>query len=171
MCTVMADLKGAPAVHFDFPLQSFSLYITFKRRIAAVGEPIPGGLVNGISVSDCVLQARRHQPLYHCVLYCSVYSMTVYCRQDDSSLSIRCVPKSVHIDSRKVPGLPLFLPHAFFQILCSLLLRPSFSLSFFLLHSFFCHYSKKIPSFFLPSSCLMPPAFFPLSPASHHLHT
>ena len=37
----MGDLKGAPAVHFNFPLQSFSLYITFKKRIAAAGEPIP----------------------------------------------------------------------------------------------------------------------------------
>jgi hypothetical protein len=35
------DLKGAPAVHFNFPLPSFSLYITFKTGIAAAGEPIP----------------------------------------------------------------------------------------------------------------------------------
>ena len=39
--TVLGDLKGDPAVHFDVPLQSFSLYITFKSRIAAVGEPNP----------------------------------------------------------------------------------------------------------------------------------
>ena len=37
----MGDLKGAPAVHFIFPLLSFSLYMTFKRGIAASGEPIP----------------------------------------------------------------------------------------------------------------------------------
>ena len=39
-CTVIQDLKGAPAVHFNFPLQSFSLYFTFKNGIAASGEPI-----------------------------------------------------------------------------------------------------------------------------------
>ena len=37
----MGDLKEAPAVHFNFILQSFSLYITFKRGIAPAGEPIP----------------------------------------------------------------------------------------------------------------------------------
>ena len=37
----MGDLKGAPAVHFHFPLQSFSLYITFKSGIATAREPIP----------------------------------------------------------------------------------------------------------------------------------
>ena len=37
----MGDLKGAPTVHFNFPLQSFSLYTTFKKGIAAAGEPIP----------------------------------------------------------------------------------------------------------------------------------
>ena len=26
----MVDLKGAPAIQFDFPLQRFSRYITFK---------------------------------------------------------------------------------------------------------------------------------------------
>ena len=38
---VMGDLKGTPAVHFNFPLQSYSLYTTFKSGIAASGEPIP----------------------------------------------------------------------------------------------------------------------------------
>ena len=38
---VMADLKGAPAVHFNLPLLSFYLYTTFKTGIAAAGEPIP----------------------------------------------------------------------------------------------------------------------------------
>ena len=43
----MGDLKGAPAVHINFPLQSFSLYITFKRGIAAaVSLQNKGGLVN-----------------------------------------------------------------------------------------------------------------------------
>ena len=46
----MGDLKGAPAVHFNFPLLlNFSLYTTFK-----LGLPLPvslflrnrGGLVN-----------------------------------------------------------------------------------------------------------------------------
>ena len=41
MCTVMGDLKEAPAVHFNFHLQSFSLYTTFKSGIAAAGEHIP----------------------------------------------------------------------------------------------------------------------------------
>jgi hypothetical protein len=41
-CTVMGDLKGAPAVHFNFPLHSFSLYLTFKSGIGN-----RGGLVNG----------------------------------------------------------------------------------------------------------------------------
>ena len=40
-CTVMGDLKGAPAVHFYFPMQTFSLYIIFKSGTAAAGEPIP----------------------------------------------------------------------------------------------------------------------------------
>ena len=40
-CTVMGDLKVAPAVHFNFPLQTFSLFITFKSEFAAAGEPIP----------------------------------------------------------------------------------------------------------------------------------
>ena len=64
----MGDLKEAPAVHFNFPLQSFSLYITFKR-----GLPLPvslflrnrGGLVNGwggssleiLQVCSCADQA------------------------------------------------------------------------------------------------------------------
>ena len=39
-CRVMGDLQGAPAVHFNFPLQSFSLYITFQIGIAASGEHI-----------------------------------------------------------------------------------------------------------------------------------
>ena len=33
----MGDLKGAPALDFNFPL----LYKTFKSGIAASGEPIP----------------------------------------------------------------------------------------------------------------------------------
>ena len=37
----MGDLKGTPAEHLNFPLPSFSLYITFKSGIAAAGEPIP----------------------------------------------------------------------------------------------------------------------------------
>ena len=37
----MGDLKEALAVHLHFPLQSFSLYLTFKSWIAASGEPIP----------------------------------------------------------------------------------------------------------------------------------
>ena len=35
----MGDLKEAPAVHFNFPLLSFSLYITFKS-----GLPLPVSL-------------------------------------------------------------------------------------------------------------------------------
>ena len=34
-------MKGAPAVHFNLPLLSFYLYITFKTGIAAASEPIP----------------------------------------------------------------------------------------------------------------------------------
>ena len=34
----MEDLKAALAVHFNFPLQSISLYITFKHGIAPAGE-------------------------------------------------------------------------------------------------------------------------------------
>ena len=37
----MGDFKGTPAVHLNFPLPSFSLYITLKSGIAAAGEPIP----------------------------------------------------------------------------------------------------------------------------------
>ena len=37
----MGDLKGAPSVHFNFSLLSFSLYTTLKTRIAAASEPIP----------------------------------------------------------------------------------------------------------------------------------
>ena len=37
----MGDLKGALAVHFNFPLQSFFLYITFNSGIATAGESIP----------------------------------------------------------------------------------------------------------------------------------
>ena len=37
----MGYLKGAPAVHFNFPLLSFHLLTTFKTGIAAAGEPIP----------------------------------------------------------------------------------------------------------------------------------
>ena len=52
----MGDLKGALAVHFNFPLQSFSLYITFKQRL-----PLPvtlfiqnrGGLVIGATAQAC----------------------------------------------------------------------------------------------------------------------
>ena len=39
--TFMEDLKGAPAVHFNFHLQSFFLYLTFKSVNAASGETIP----------------------------------------------------------------------------------------------------------------------------------
>ena len=39
-CTVIGDMKGAPAVHFNFRLQSFSLYITFKSLIEASHKPI-----------------------------------------------------------------------------------------------------------------------------------
>ena len=34
-------LKEVPAVNFDFPLLSFSFYITFKSEIADAGEHIP----------------------------------------------------------------------------------------------------------------------------------
>ena len=37
----MGYFKGALAVRFNFPLQSFSLYLTFKSGIATSGEPIP----------------------------------------------------------------------------------------------------------------------------------
>ena len=37
----MGDLIGAPAVHLNFPLLSFSLYTTSKKRIAAASEPTP----------------------------------------------------------------------------------------------------------------------------------
>ena len=51
MCTVMGDLKGAPAVHFNSPLQSFSLCITFKSGMAL---PVSLFLRNrGGLVSDC----------------------------------------------------------------------------------------------------------------------
>ena len=40
-CTVMKDLTGAPAVHLNFPLQSFSLFIIFKSGIDATSKPIP----------------------------------------------------------------------------------------------------------------------------------
>ena len=54
---VLGSLKGAPAVHCNFPLLSFSLYTTFKTGIAAACKPIPhwnrGALVNGvISLSE-----------------------------------------------------------------------------------------------------------------------
>ena len=39
--TVMGNLEGAPAVHFNLSLLSFYLYTTFKIGIAAAGEPIP----------------------------------------------------------------------------------------------------------------------------------
>ena len=38
-CTIMGDLKEAPAVHFNFPLLSFSLHIAFKS-----GLPLPVSL-------------------------------------------------------------------------------------------------------------------------------
>ena len=34
----MGDLKGAPTVHLNLPLQSFSLYLTFESGIAASGD-------------------------------------------------------------------------------------------------------------------------------------
>ena len=42
----MEDLKGALAVHFNFPLLSFSLYTTFKAGIAAasVATPLQWGM-------------------------------------------------------------------------------------------------------------------------------
>ena len=57
----MGDLKEAPAVHFNFPLLSFSLYITFKS-----GLPLPvslflrnrGGLVNDGQGSPVVTQQQ-----------------------------------------------------------------------------------------------------------------
>ena len=36
----MGYMKGALAVPFNFPLQSFYLYIIFKNGSAAAGEPI-----------------------------------------------------------------------------------------------------------------------------------
>ena len=39
--TFMGDLKKALAVHFNFPLRCFSLYITVKSGIATAGETIP----------------------------------------------------------------------------------------------------------------------------------
>ena len=46
---VLWSLKGAPTVHCNFPLLSFSLHTAFKKRIAAACEPIlwnREGLVN-----------------------------------------------------------------------------------------------------------------------------
>ena len=40
-CPVMGDLKGLLAVHFNFYIQSFSLYVTFKSGIATGSDPIP----------------------------------------------------------------------------------------------------------------------------------
>ena len=59
----MGDLKGAPTVHFNFPISSFSLYTTFK-----LGLPLPvslflwnkGGLVNGIKYT-CETEVHREQ--------------------------------------------------------------------------------------------------------------
>ena len=45
----MGDLEGAPAVHFNFPLLSFSLYIAFKRGLPLLVSLFlrnRGGLVN-----------------------------------------------------------------------------------------------------------------------------
>ena len=45
----MGNLIGAPAVHLNFPLLSFSLYTNFKKRIAAAMSLFlwsRGGLVN-----------------------------------------------------------------------------------------------------------------------------
>ena len=61
----MGDLKGAPAVHFNFLLQSFSLYITFKCGIAASGEPIPleyGRFGECSAVEDGNLLRLAHAP-------------------------------------------------------------------------------------------------------------
>ena len=47
----MDDLKEAPAVHSNFPLNTFSLYKDFKSGSAADSEPIPWnrrGLVNAV---------------------------------------------------------------------------------------------------------------------------
>ena len=60
----MGDLEEAPAVHFNFPLLSFSLYIAFKS-----GLPLPvslflrnrGGLVNVMDPSADVIVAAREQ--------------------------------------------------------------------------------------------------------------
>ena len=54
-CTANGDFEGTPTVHMNFPLLSFSLYITFKS-----GLPLPvslflrnrGGLVNAY-VNTC----------------------------------------------------------------------------------------------------------------------
>ena len=63
----MGDLEGAPSVHFNFPLLSFSLYITFKS-----GLPLPvslflwnrGGLVNEILSISVIPGHRTHT---HCM--------------------------------------------------------------------------------------------------------
>ena len=62
----MGDLIGAPAVHLNFPLLSFSLYTTFKS-----GLPLPvslllwsrGGLVNAMAaLSYYSIQYLRRSP-------------------------------------------------------------------------------------------------------------
>ena len=55
-CTVMGDLKGAPAVHFNFPLLSFYLCTTFKTGIAATGESIPS---EEGRFGECLLQLLK----------------------------------------------------------------------------------------------------------------
>ena len=57
----MGDLKGAPAVHFNFPLQSFS-----SEQLSKVGLPLPvslfrqnrGGLVNDRKGSPFLAQGQ-----------------------------------------------------------------------------------------------------------------
>ena len=49
----MGDLKGAPVVHLNFPLQSFSMYITFKLGLLLLVSLFLwswGGLVNAYRV-------------------------------------------------------------------------------------------------------------------------
>ena len=66
----MGDLKGAPAVHFNFPLLSFSLYTTFNIGIAAASEPIP---MEWGRFGECLL------PVF--LIYCQDYRSSYFILQ------------------------------------------------------------------------------------------
>ena len=75
-CTANGDFEGTPTVHMNFPLLSFSLYITFKLGLPLQVRLFPrnrGGLVNEYLSFLARLRFFLFLFLFYFILFISIF--------------------------------------------------------------------------------------------------